>query len=98
MVDYSDNHGAGSVPSSTAEMNYLFHNKAIEERTGNSGDITHTVAVTCTNQGNPGFDVLVNERLGLSTSVERILLHGVGCAGGLAIMRTAAQLACGATT
>ncbi|KAH0374820.1 chalcone synthase B, partial [Aureobasidium melanogenum] len=72
-------------------------NKAIEEWTGNSADITHTVAVTCTNQGNPGFDVLVNERLGLSTSVERILLHGVGCAGGLAIMRTAAQLACGAT-
>ncbi|KAH0378672.1 chalcone synthase B, partial [Aureobasidium melanogenum] len=108
MFDYSDNHGAGSVPLSTAEMDYLFHtagvdmtvqacNKAIEEWTGNSGDITHTVAVTCTNQGNPGFDVLINKRLGLSTSVERILLHGVGCAGGLAIMRTAAQLACGAT-
>ncbi|KAG9529239.1 chalcone synthase B, partial [Aureobasidium melanogenum] len=108
MVDYSDNHGAGSVPSSIAEMDHLFRtagvdmtvqacNKAIEEWTGDSGDITHTVAVTCTNQGNPGYDVLVNERLGLSTSVERVLLHGVGCAGGLAIMRTAAQLACAAT-
>ena len=71
--------------------------KAIEEWSGHPADITHTVAVTCTNQGNPGFDVLVNERLGLSASVDRTLLHGVGCAGGLAIMRTAAQLACGAT-
>ena len=26
-----------------------------------------------------------------------MLLHGVGCAGGLAIMRAAAQIACGAT-
>lgn len=49
------------------------------------------------NQGNPGFDLLVNERLCLSSSVDRTLLHGVGCAGGLAIMRTAAQLACGST-
>lgn len=106
MVDYSN--AAESVPSSIAEMDHLFRtagvdmtvkacNKAIEEWTGNAGDVTQTVAVTCTNQGNPGFDVLVNERLRLSTSVERVLLHGVGCAGGLAIMRTAAQLACGAT-
>ncbi|CAD0082805.1 unnamed protein product [Aureobasidium vineae] len=47
--------------------------------------------------GNPGFDFLVDEKLSLSTSVDRTLLHGVGCAGGLAIMRTAAQLACAAT-
>lgn len=59
-------------------------------------DITHTVAVTCTNQGNPGYDLLVGRRLGLPGTTERVLVHGVGCAGGLAIMRVAAQIACGA--
>lgn len=108
IIDYSTCHAANSVPSSISELNHLFRTagvemtveackKAMEEWTGRPSDITHTVAVTCTNQGNPGFDTLVNERLGLSNFVDRTLLHGVGCAGGLAIMRTAAQLACGAT-
>ncbi|KAF7594060.1 hypothetical protein BBP40_010197 [Aspergillus hancockii] len=46
---------------------------------------------------NPGYDLLVNRKLGLSPNVDRMLLHGVGCAGGLAIMRAAAQIACGAS-
>lgn len=71
--------------------------KALREWGGGYSDITHTVGVTCTNQGNPGYDLLVNQKLGLSPTVDRTLLHGVGCAGGLAIMRAAAQLACGAT-
>lgn len=60
-------------------------------------DITHTVAVTCTSTGIPGYDLLVDQSLGLSPAVDRTLLHGVGCAGGLAIMRAAAQLADGAS-
>ena len=52
--------------------------------------------MTCTNQGNPGYDLLVARRLGLPHTVDRMLLHGVGCAGGLAIMRAAAQVASGA--
>jgi type III polyketide synthase len=71
--------------------------KALQEWRGNKDDITHTVAVTCMNQGNPGFDLLVHLELGLSPTVHRTLLHGVGCAGGLAILRTAAQLCDGAT-
>lgn len=59
--------------------------------------ITHTVAVTCTNQGNPGYDLLVARRLGIASTAQRTLLHGVGCAGGLAILRTAADIACSAT-
>jgi fungal type III polyketide synthase len=70
--------------------------KALREWGGEYADITHTIAVTCTNQGNPGYDLLVNRKLGLSSTVDRMLLHGVGCAGGLAIMRAAAQIACGA--
>lgn len=108
VLDYSTDHAADGIPTSLAGMDFLFRTagvdmtvqackKAIQEWEVRPDDITHTVAVTCTNQGNPGYDVLVNERLGLSTSVERILLQGFGCAGGLAIMRTAAQLAYGAT-
>ncbi|KAK7946106.1 uncharacterized protein PG986_010427 [Apiospora aurea] len=71
--------------------------KALAEWGGELADITHTVAVTCTNQGNPGYDVLVNQKLGLDHNAERLLLHGVGCAGGVAIMRAAAHLAVSAT-
>lgn len=71
--------------------------KALREWGGEHSEITHTIAVTCTNQGNPGYDLLVNRKLNLQPTVDRMLLHGVGCAGGLAIMRAAAQIACGAT-
>lgn len=60
-------------------------------------DVTHTVAVTCTNQGSPGYNLLVHERLGLRSDVDHTLLHGVGCAGGLSIMRVAAQMALAST-
>lgn len=69
--------------------------KALQDADVPPGKITHTIGVTCTNQGNPGYDLLVNRKLGLPASVDRMLLHGVGCAGGLAIMRAAAQIACG---
>ena len=71
--------------------------KALKEWGGSYEDITHTVAVTCTNAGNPGFDLLVAQKLGLRNNLDRMLLHGVGCAGGLAIMRAAAQIANGAS-
>ncbi|KAK8023587.1 hypothetical protein PG993_011653 [Apiospora rasikravindrae] len=70
--------------------------KALAEWGGKPSAITHTVAVTCTNQGNPGYDVLVNRKLGLGDQEERLLLHGVGCAGGVAIMRAASNIALGA--
>ncbi|KAJ0166171.1 Phenylpropanoylacetyl-CoA synthase [Colletotrichum tanaceti] len=72
--------------------------KAMKEWGGRPSDMTHTVAVACTNQGNPGYDLLVARRLALPPAVDRTLLHGVGCAGGLAIMRAAAQIAGGAAS
>ena len=67
--------------------------KALSEAKLDATDITHTVAVTCTNAGNPGFDLLVAQQLGLQPDTDRTLLHGVGCAGGLSALRTAAALA-----
>ena len=71
--------------------------KAIEEWGGDVSQITHVVATTCTNSANPGYDYFVARELGLNGTVERTLLHGVGCAGGLTALRTAANLALGAS-
>ena len=67
-------------------------NNAIKEWGGRLNDITHTVAVTCTNAGSPGFDLEIVTQLNLPLDVDRTLLNGVGCAGGLAALRTAAQM------
>lgn len=71
--------------------------KALAEANILPADITHIVAVTCTDQGNPGFDLLICQALGLDASVERSLLSGVGCAGGLSALRVASNLAAAAT-
>lgn len=71
--------------------------KAIAEWGGNADEITHVVSTTCTNSANPGFDHYVTKELGLRSGVEKILLHGVGCSGGLAAIRAAANLALGSS-
>ncbi|KAK7973464.1 hypothetical protein PG988_007598 [Apiospora saccharicola] len=101
---YETDFGCGPEPPSIHDLDAFFREqgvnlaaqaceKALDEWGGNLADITHTVAVTCTTQGNPGYDMLVNRQLGLDDNAERLLLHGVGCAGGAAIMRVASQLA-----
>ncbi|PYI24858.1 thiolase-like protein, partial [Aspergillus indologenus CBS 114.80] len=59
--------------------------------------ITHTVAVTVTNAGAPGYDQAVFRAVGISPGAERVLLSGVGCAGGLAALRVGSSLARAAT-
>lgn len=71
--------------------------KAVAVWGGDMSDLTHIVAVTCTNSANPGYDHYVVKQLGLNTSIEKVLLHGVGCSGGLAALRTAANIAQGAS-
>ncbi|RDA95386.1 hypothetical protein CP533_3525 [Ophiocordyceps camponoti-saundersi (nom. inval.)] len=67
--------------------------KAIRESGIDTSQITHLVCSTCTDVSNPGFDFFVAKELGLD--VEKVLLSGVGCSGGLAALRTAANLALG---
>ncbi|KAI1772324.1 thiolase-like protein [Hypoxylon cercidicola] len=69
--------------------------KAIAEAGIDISQITHIVSTTCTDSANPGFDHFVAKGLGITHQVEKVLLHGVGCAGGLAALRTAANLALG---
>lgn len=71
--------------------------KAITEAGIDISQVTHVVSTTCTNSANPGFDHYVCKKLGISHTVEKVLLHGVGCSGGLAALRTAANLAMGAS-
>ena len=60
-------------------------------------EVTHVVSTTCTNSANPGFDHYVIKQLGLRSGIEKILLHGIGCSGGLAAIRAAANLALGSS-
>ncbi|KAJ3549804.1 hypothetical protein NM208_g306 [Fusarium decemcellulare] len=69
--------------------------KAIAEAGLDMSEITHLVSTTCTDSSNPGFDHYVAKILGLNSNVEKVLLHGVACSGGLAALRTAANLALG---
>lgn len=72
--------------------------KALREWGGDpSTEITHAVGVTICTQSAPGFPDLVAKKLGLHHNVETIFLQGVGCAGSVALMRVAGELACAAT-
>lgn len=69
--------------------------QAIEEAGIDMSEITHVVAATCTDTAHPGFDHWLIKSLGFKQPVERVLLHGTGCSGSLAAMRTASELALG---
>ncbi|KZO96206.1 thiolase-like protein [Calocera viscosa TUFC12733] len=65
--------------------------RALSDWGGSVGEITHLVCVTVCASSNPGFDHYLASSLGLP-SVQKTLLHGIGCTGGLALLRHAAQL------
>jgi type III polyketide synthase len=69
--------------------------EALLEAGVEAGAVTHVVSTTCTDSANPGYDHFVAKELGLRAETEKVLLHGVGCSGGLAALRTAANLALG---
>lgn len=105
---YESGFGRSDVPPSIAEIGQMWRKggvnltvqackKALKEWGGEYSDITHTIAVTCTDATTPGYDLHVTEKLGLSNDVKRMLLAGIGCAGGMTTMRVAAEIASGAS-
>lgn len=91
-------------PPSIADLHKVFLNdgvdlaikaaqKALDEAKIDPSQITHIVATTCTDSANPGFDHFLAKGLEIRHPVEKVLLHGVGCSGGLAALRTGANLA-----
>jgi fungal type III polyketide synthase len=68
-------------------------NAAVQDAGLDINDITHVVCTTVGDASNPGFDIALLEELGVAgNGVERYLLSGVGCAGGLACVRTATNV------
>ncbi|KAI0338741.1 thiolase-like protein [Trametopsis cervina] len=67
--------------------------KALADANVDASELTHVVCCTVTDSSNPGFDVDLVNHLGLADAgIERYLLAGVGCAGGLATIRTATNV------
>ncbi|KAL3453050.1 thiolase-like protein [Aspergillus insuetus] len=115
ILPYTTGFATQSIPPTITDIDHFFRSagvdlavsackKALRDARISPAKITHTIAVTATNQGCPGYDLLVAKKLGLRLSsspagpaLDRTLLSGVGCAGGLSVLRTAAQLACGAS-
>jgi len=96
----------GSNPPTIADINKIFMSdgvplavsasrQALAEARVEPSQITHLVSTTCTSSANPGYDHFVARDLDLNHTVEKVLLHGVGCSGGLAALRTAANLCLG---
>ncbi|KAF3200926.1 hypothetical protein TWF679_000551 [Orbilia oligospora] len=77
-------------------LSVLACQQALKESTYKPSQITHTVFTTCTDSSNPGYDTFVLKSLGIKNTVEKVLLSGVGCSGGLAGLRTACNIALGA--
>jgi type III polyketide synthase len=74
-------------------LSYKACTGAIEDWGGSVDGITHLVAATCSVQSHPGIDAYIADRLKLRPNVSRTLLSGVGCAGGVALLRTAYEFA-----
>ncbi|MGY4394941.1 putative naringenin-chalcone synthase [Sphingomonas sp. UYAg733] len=55
-------------------------------------DITHFVVASCTGFVAPGIDQIVARRIGLSPSVERLLIGFMGCYAAVAALRTARHI------
>lgn len=67
--------------------------KALDDASLKPTDITHVVCTTVTDCSHPGYDVELVKKLGLENAgVERYLLSGIACAGGLAVTRTASNI------
>ncbi|KAG8625778.1 hypothetical protein KVT40_006179 [Elsinoe batatas] len=54
--------------------------------------VTHLVGATCTTSSCPGVDFHVARTLGLRRTVQRTFLQGVGCAGGMSVLRVARDI------
>lgn len=56
------------------------------------GDITHLVVASCTGFVAPGVDQIIARQLGLSASVERLLVGYMGCYAAVAALRSARHI------
>lgn len=62
------------------------------EKLGPLGKITHLVVASCTGFVAPGIDQLIARSLGLSVTVERVLIGFMGCYAGVTALRSARHI------
>lgn len=67
---------------------------ALQEAKLDTSQVTHIVCTTNTDNSSPGLDALLEKGLGIGLPIEKALLRS---AGGLALLRTGANLALGYT-
>src|SRR5690606_34332492 len=56
------------------------------------GTVTHMVVASCTGFTAPGLDQVIARRLGLSPTVERVVIGFMGCYAGVTALRTAGHI------
>lgn len=59
---------------------------------GPLGEVSHIVVASCTGFVAPGIDQIIAERLGLSPSIERLLVGFMGCYAAISAMRSARHI------
>ena len=89
-------YATGMPPTSTRMQHYAHAAPALALKAVNAlpkaidpASITHLVVASCTGFTAPGLDQLVARKLGLSGSIERILIGFMGCYGAVTALRTA---------
>lgn len=94
---YEEAHGWGDRNAVYLEAAEPLFEQAAAEAIAKAGltpaDIDGVVAVSTTGIATPSLDARVGPRLGLRGDVRRIPLFGLGCAGGVSGLATAARLA-----
>lgn len=66
--------------------------QAIEKLTFDPADVTHIIVASCTGFVAPGIDQIIARRLGLSPTVERLLIGFMGCYAGVTALRAARHI------
>lgn len=66
--------------------------QAIEKLEFDPAEVTHIVVASCTGFVAPGIDQILARRLGLSPSVERLLIGFMGCYAGVTALRAARHI------
>lgn len=89
----------GLPPTSARMAAYAAHAPTLAmQAIANLGDafdasrVTHIVVASCTGFVAPGIDQILARRLGLSPSVERVLIGFMGCYAGITALRTARHI------
>jgi len=97
ILEYAEPHGFGKrnrrYQKDALELMSLAARQALESGGVAPEDVSHVVFATTTGLATPSLDAALARDLGLRPSVQRLPLFGLGCAGGVASLARAFDLA-----